>query len=79
MFKEMTNEELEDISEPLREDGVEHLLLARVGNGISLSSLVTGEDLFDFFQVLIDTQPLVLDIMQDVLNSRREHKPTVYN
>lgn len=68
----MKDKEVEKLSEPLREQQVTHLLLVKLKKGISLSSIATGDDLFEFFQVLAETRPITLEIMQDVIDSRKK-------
>ena len=79
----MSNKELEKLSAPLREQRVTHLLLVRMRKGVTLSSIANGDDLYEFFQVLAETQPIVLEIMQDVIDSRRRRerpeKPILLN
>lgn len=72
----MKVKEVEKLSEPLREQHVTHLLLVKLKHGISLSSIATGDDLYEFFQVMADANPVTLEIMQDVIESRkRKEKP----
>ena len=72
----MNNKEVEKLSRPLREQGVIHLMLVRLHGGISLSSIANGDDLYEFLQVLVDQNPVMLDIMQAVIDSRkRKEKP----
>ena len=76
----MKDKEVEKLSEPLREQQVTHLMLVKLKHGISLSSIAMGDDLYEFFQVMADTQPIVLEIMQDVINSRRRKaKPKAFH
>lgn len=62
--------ELDELSAFLRSKRVRHLLIARAGNGISLSSIATGDDIFEFLQCLAEENPAVLGIMQAVIDSR---------
>jgi hypothetical protein len=66
----MKQKELDKITKPLREKGATHLLLAKTKGGIVLSSIATGDDIYEFLQVLVDTNEQVLDIMQAVIDSR---------
>lgn len=68
----MTQKDIEKLSEPFRENRVIHLFLARTRNGISLSSIADGDDLYEFFQVMADQNPVILDIMQSVIDSRKK-------
>lgn len=71
----MKEKDIEKLTEPLRKERVTHLLLAKFRDGISLSSIANGDDLYDFFQVVANQDPVVLDIMQSVIDSRRKpHK-----
>ena len=70
----MKQKEIEKLSQPLRDERVPHLLLARSKGGINISSVASGDDIFDFFQVMIDTNPIVLEIMRDVIESRKKPK-----
>ena len=66
----MKQKELDKITKQLREEEVVHLLLAKTKGGIVLSSIATGDDIYEFLQVLVDTNEQVLDIMQAVIDSR---------
>lgn len=66
----MSDKEIKKITEPFREKGVVHLFLARTAQGISLSSIADGDDIYDFLQVMIDQSPVVLDIMRAVIERR---------
>ena len=71
----MKEKDIEKLTEPLRKEKVTHQLLAKFRDGISLSSIANGDDLYDFFQVVANQDPVVLDIMQSVIDSRRKpHK-----
>lgn len=69
----MKNKEVEKLSEPLREQQVVHLLLVKLRNSISLSSIATGDDIYEFLQVLADQNPVTLEIMQAVIDSRKRN------
>lgn len=74
----MTQKELQKLSESLREDGVVHLLLAKMRGGITFSSFAYAEDIYDFLHAMIDTNPAVLEIMKEVIESRKKAvKPTI--
>ena len=66
----MKNRDVKKIADLLREQAVTHLLLVGSEDGISLSSLATGDDIYDFLQVMIDVNPDILDIMRSVVASR---------
>ena len=66
----MKQKDVEKIAKALVSERATHLLMVRVGKGISLSSIATGEDIFDFMQVLIDENPVILEILKDVVESR---------
>lgn len=70
----MTDKELEKLSDCLRKDAVSHILIARMRKGISISSVATGDDIYEFLQVLADIDEEILDIMQAVINSRSKKK-----
>lgn len=70
----MTQKELDKLSAPLRDRKATHLLLARTRNGIMLSSIATGDDIYEFLQVMVDTNPAVLDILEAVVESREKPK-----
>ena len=70
----MKHKDVEKIAKALVSERATHLLMVRVGKGISLSSIATGEDIFDFMQVLIDENPVMLDILKDVVESRMRHR-----
>ena len=71
----MKEKDIEKLTKPLRKEKVTHQLLAKFRDGISLSSIANGDDLYDFFQVVANQDPVVLDIMQSVIDSRRKpHK-----
>ena len=68
----MTDEELREIAKKFLNKNIPHVLLVQTDNGVTLSSIATAEDMFDFLQVLVDANPVILDIMQDVIDSREE-------
>ena len=68
----MTQKELEALSKQLREQKIAHLLLVRMRNGITLSSIADGDDIYDFLQVMIDINPMVMEIMKDVIRKREK-------
>ena len=68
----MTQKELEVLSKQLREQKIAHLLLVRMRNGITLSSIADGDDIYDFLQVMIDINPMVMEIMKDVIRKREK-------
>lgn len=67
----MKNKDVEDISRLLREENVPHLMFVRVRKGIAVSSIANGDDIYDFLQVLVEQNPVILDIMQSVIDSRK--------
>lgn len=71
----MKQKEIEKLSQPLRDERVPHLLLARSKGGVNISCVANGDDIFDFLQVMIDTNPVVLDIIKDVVESRKKPEP----
>ena len=76
----MRYKDINKISELLREKRVTHLLLARTDDGISLSCIATGDDIFEFLQTLIDTNEDLLDIIRAVVRSRMNRpKPELLN
>lgn len=72
----MNAKDIEMISKELTKDKTTHLLLVKDRRGVTLSSIATGEDIYDFLQVLAGENPVILDIMQDVINSRRKSRKT---
>lgn len=73
-LSDMDHKLLDKIAEVFRKEEVVHLILVRMGDGISMSSRMTGEDLFDFLQIVIDSDERTLDIIRDVVESRMEIK-----
>lgn len=71
----MTDEELREIAKIFINGQVPHVLLVRTDKGITLSSIASAEEMYEYLQVLIDCNPLMLDIMKDVVDSRDE-QPT---
>ena len=72
----MNAKAIERISKELTKDKTTHLLLVKDRRGVTLSSIATGEDIYDFLQVLAGENPVILDIMHDVINSRRKSRKT---
>lgn len=72
----MNAKDIERISKELTKDKTTHLLLVKDRRSVTLSSIATGEDIYDFLQVLAGENPVILDIMQDVINSRRKSRKT---
>lgn len=70
----MTQKEIERIARELQEKKEAHLLLIKGEEGISLSSIATGEDMFDFLNVLIDESPVILSILEDIIMIRKKRK-----
>ena len=68
----MTNKELEKLSKQLMDGKVTHLFLAKTRSGISLSSMATGDDIYDFLQIVADMDDAVADMMQDIVSRKRK-------
>ena len=67
----MDKNEVDKISAVLRNERVTHLMLAKLNDGITLSAIATGDDIYDFLQVLVDQNPVCLNIMRSVIESRK--------
>lgn len=67
----MKQKEIDKLLEPLREEKMTHLAFVRSQKGISFSSFATGDDIYEFLQVMADTNPTVLEIYQAVVESRK--------
>ena len=68
----MTRKEIQEIVEKLSRNKTPHMLLVRSRGGIALSSYATGDDIYEYMQALVDTNPVMLDIMQSVIDSRKK-------
>ena len=69
-MKTMTKKQVLEVSEQLRDADVTHLLLVRIRGGIALSSKATLDDLYDFLQTVVETDPVALDVLRSVVESR---------
>ena len=70
----MKQKDIKKLSQPLRDERVPHLLLARSKGGVNISCVANEDDICDFLQVMIDKNPVVLDIMEDIIESRKRPK-----
>lgn len=70
----MTNKELEKLSKQLTDGKVTHLLLAKTRSGISLSCMATGDDVYDFLQIVADMDEAVIDMMRDIVSRKRKER-----
>ena len=72
----MTQKEIQEIVQKILEKKPPHLLLIKTRKGIALSSYATGDDIYEFLQAMVDTNPVILEIMQAVIDSRKK-KPNI--
>lgn len=66
----MKYDDFDKLTDVFRKEKVHHLLLARIGEGVSISTMANGDDIFEFFHCLLDTNPEILDIIKDVITIR---------